>query len=128
MKSLSPELPIFVVEGHDVGIYDSVDRAEAHLEPIDVAADVYTGYDALGRRLKIETDGKFTSITVAEAEATATRELEEALREYLNRMGELGATNPECDLPCLIEAAREHATDVRLRGVLRFFSRFGRGS
>ncbi len=125
MNNLPPELPIFVVEGHDVYVYESLARAEGDLEPQDVTAGVYTAYDALGRYMKIETDGKSTTLSLAEAEETGARDLEEPLRGYLKAMGEPRARDTQCDLPCLVEAAREHATE-HLRGVLRFLTRLRR--
>jgi hypothetical protein len=120
----APELPIFIVEGHDVGIYESLEVAESDLEPIDVKAGVYAGYDAGGRRLKIETDGKLTFITLAELEQSGAIELEEVLREYLDAMGESSARDPACDLPGLVQDGREHSDNTRPQ--FRLFNGFRR--
>jgi len=108
MKESRPQTPIFVLEGHDLGIYGSVQHAEDHLEPIDVREGIYDGWDAWGRRLGITSDGKDTLIALAEEEPTDFSRLETELRAHLKRLGEDKALDSRCDLPCLVELARRH--------------------
>ncbi len=122
-----PSLPIFVVEGHDVGVYQSLDRAEGALEPIDVSAQIYTGYDALGRRLNIETDGKSTFIQLAEGQPSGATELEQVLREHLEALGDSSGKDPACDLPCLIRAVKERPSKTEAGPLSRFLGRLQRG-
>jgi hypothetical protein len=50
-----PIAPIFLVEGDDVIILDSLVDAQNFVEPQDV--DVGVAHDARGRRLQVTTDG-----------------------------------------------------------------------
>jgi hypothetical protein len=108
MKS-SPQPPIFIVEGHDLGIYDDVEQAKTYPEPIDVKDGIYEGYDAHGRRLRIWTDGRHTFIELGEEEPSDFSSLETELRAHLIRLGEERAAEAGCDLPCLVELSGRHA-------------------
>lgn len=46
------ESPIIVDNKGDVSIFDSVEKAERYLEPIDIRNDEYVVYDRSGRLLK----------------------------------------------------------------------------
>jgi hypothetical protein len=105
----SPQPPIFILEGHDLGIFDDVEQAQAQLEPIDVKDGIYEGYDAHGRRLRIWTDGKRTFIELEEEQASDASSLESELRADLIRLGEDRAAEADCDLPCLVEISGRHA-------------------
>jgi len=104
-----PEPPIFILEGHDVGIFDSLRQAQNQLEPVDVKAGIYQGYDAHGRRLGISTDGRDIFMEVMERAPTDFSSLENELRAYLLSLGENGAGEVGCDLPCLVEISPRHA-------------------
>jgi hypothetical protein len=107
--SSSPEPPIFILEGHDVGIFDSLGQAQNQLEPVDVEAGIYQGFDAHGRRLGISTDGTAIFIEIVELEPTDFSSLENELRAHLLRLGERDAGEADCDLPCLVEISERHA-------------------
>jgi len=120
MEKSGPLPPIFLIEGQDVGIFASLRDAEIQLEPPDVLDESNKGYDALGRRLRIETDGYATRITVSEDEPSESEQLAEGLRAYLKHVGEERAGDPACDLTCLVELARGHANQPKtIRGALR---------
>lgn len=120
--------PLFIVEGQDLGIFSSVEDAQDHLEPPDIAGGAYVGYDGRGRRLEIETDGRHTSISLAEFQPSSAEELEARLRHFLTYAGEDRAKNTDCDLPCLIGIAEDHVYRPRsprriLRSLLRYLDR-----
>jgi len=71
--------PIFVWEPNDLLVFDSVDRAEAFTEPPDI--DVGTAYDAEGRLLVFETDGRRTFLREREPEPTHEQELRNAIAQ-----------------------------------------------
>ncbi|MPZ69618.1 MAG: hypothetical protein GEU71_08820 [Actinobacteria bacterium] len=101
----SPREPIFIIEGHDVGIFASVEAAQNQLEPTDVSDAVYKGYDAEGRRLKITTDGQNTVIAIADSEPLAALELERELRRFLIDAGDL-RVKEQSRLTELVEIAK----------------------
>jgi hypothetical protein len=47
-------LPLFVFDGDDLSVFDSVDYASRYLEPIDVDNACYLGFDASGNSLRFE--------------------------------------------------------------------------
>jgi len=100
---------VFIIEGEDVGIYSVVEDAQAAMEPPDVEAKRYAAYDAQGRLLRIETDGHRTLISLAEDFLSTPDILEEKLSRYLSYRGEALAADPNCDLTCLVNAARSYA-------------------
>ncbi|MGH2682092.1 MAG: hypothetical protein ACRDIX_02540 [Actinomycetota bacterium] len=108
-ERIPPRPPIFILEGHDLGIFDDVERAQLQLEPIDVKDGIYEGYDAQGRRLRIWTDGKGTFIELEEEQPSDVSRFESELRADLIRLGEDRAAEADCDLPCLVEISGRHA-------------------
>ena len=98
--------PIFVIDGLDVGVFKSIEEAVLQLEPLDVDRGEYSAYDAQGRLLKLVVDGARVTAQLAESEASHARELSALLREFLEAMGELNETDPECDLRYLVDASR----------------------
>jgi hypothetical protein len=89
------DLPIFVGEGHDLTSFDVLMDAEHHLEAIDVRAGIYKGFDAQGRRLRIEADERDrTHITLAEPSPSGASELKDALEYLLRHLGELPEPPP----------------------------------
>lgn len=48
------KLPIIIIEGHDIQIFDSLSDAELELEVADVAANVYQVYDGEGASLGLD--------------------------------------------------------------------------
>ena len=98
------DLPVFVGEGHDLSSFDVVMDAENHLEAIDVRAGIYKGFDAQGRRLRIEADKRDRiHIALAESTPTGAGELKEALEYLLRGLGELPPGSHS--LPFLVERA-----------------------
>lgn len=107
------KLPVFVIEGGDVSVYTSVKDAEIDIEPIDVKTGGLTAYDAEGRLLELETNHWRVSIALAENEPGHADELEAALREFLVAVNDPKAAEPECDLPCLVEACAALAKNTK---------------
>lgn len=99
--------PIFVIDGQDVIVFESVKEAKLSLEPIDVTNSVYVAYDAQGRLLRLETDDRRVNMFLAQDEPTHADELEAALREFLQAMNEPIANDTTCGLPSLVEACRK---------------------
>jgi hypothetical protein len=108
--SRPPREPIFLIDGRDVGIFATIERAERHLEP-EYLDQREEGFDALGRRLRISTDGTRVEIHLAESRPSNTRHFEDVLRHYLEWVGEDAGGKGECDLPCLVEIAQRHAIE-----------------
>jgi hypothetical protein len=104
---VKPVSPIFVIEGLDVGVYASVQDAMLHLEPIDVADKIYKGFDAEGRKLKIETDGVKVLIFTDEQEPVHANELEALLRDFLKAKSEAAGSDSTCNLPSLVEVCKK---------------------
>lgn len=98
-------LPIFVIEGVDVSSYASVKEAEMDIEPIDAKTGGLVAYDAEGRLLRFEASQWRVQISLAEDEPQHARELEAALRQFLIAVDDPRASDPRCDLPCLIKAS-----------------------
>ena len=96
------ELPIFIVEGNDVGIYKTLEKAINHLEPIDVKNKIYDGYDASGRKLKIDVLNNRIVVTLAEEKPTHAKVLETILRNYLRSMDALSNDEKSSDLKALV--------------------------
>jgi hypothetical protein len=68
--------PILIyVENSYIDIYETLDEAENTLEAIDVEDDLFKGFDAEGRLLKIEPYESIAKITEAESEPTHQAEL-----------------------------------------------------
>jgi sugar lactone lactonase YvrE len=68
-----------VWEPNDLLVFESVERAEAFTEPPDVHAGV--AYDAEGRLLTFETDGRRTRLREREDEPTHEQELRDAIAQ-----------------------------------------------
>ena len=78
MNSLA--FPIFVAEGLDIRIFDSVEDAERSLEPWWVEEGLGKIYDAQGRSLGLKVSNKRVSIFLKEEDPTSTDELIETNR------------------------------------------------
>ena len=100
-----PKPPIFVVEGLDIGIYDSVKDAAQALEPWWVQQKEGSVYDAEGRLLTPEISGPRVVELIPEDPPAHAGELETALRAFLKEIGEAISDDPNCTLPCLVDAA-----------------------
>ncbi len=97
-------LPIVIAEGWDLKLYSSQEDAELDLEPVDVEAGLYIGYDSQGRLLKLETRDSAVVLSAAESSPTHQTQLEELLRGALQRTGHnLQGTD---SLESLVEAAQ----------------------
>ena len=106
------KLPVIVVDkkGVDIGIYKEIKDVEQHLEAIHVKNDEYIAYDAEGRLLKLETDGRYIKVLATEEDPMHAAELEASLREYLIAVKDPLAKELTCDLPCLVNLATKYAS------------------
>jgi|MudIll2142460700_1097286.scaffolds.fasta_scaffold195532_2 hypothetical protein len=107
MEDLKAKLkfPLFVIDGLDVSLYNSIEALEQQLEGIDVANNIYKSYDAEGRLLKLRAigakQGKFMVsvgyVHIEEAEDIPghNKELSEALRAHINAVGHSVDDNTE---------------------------------
>lgn len=99
--------PIIVAEGWDLKLYGSIQDAELDLEPVDVEAGLYVGYDSRGCLLKLETRDSAVVLSAAEPSPTHQEQLEDLLRGALQRTGQdPGKAN---GLEGLVEAAQVFA-------------------
>jgi hypothetical protein len=85
------KLPIIIDEFGDVLVFESVEKAESFLEPIDVINDDVIAYDGEGRLLtfSIETGIWFDRVVLhsAEKEPNHAPELRHALVRFLSQLG-----------------------------------------
>lgn len=100
-----PRYPLFLFDGLDLLISASYKRLQGDVEPIDVSTGVSDVFDSDGRRVKLETTGWRIEAKVDSAEPSAHEDFGEKLRDYLRAVNDPVADNPDCDLPCLMEAA-----------------------
>ena len=77
---------------------------------MDVKEGHYRGYNTTGRLLKIETDGSGVRTYAAGSAPGHTGELEELLRDFLGRVGEL--TDLGCDLPGFVAACDRYNVET----------------
>src|SRR5918995_77353 len=101
--------PIFLWEPNDLLAFDSAERAEAFVEPPDVQAGVV--FDADGRLLAFETDGRRTFLRERESEPRHEQELRDALAQATLAVGQ--TVDPAAPL-------QELVADGRLELVLAF--------
>lgn len=112
MNNLS--FPIYLIEGDDVMIFSSIGDIQMQLEPILIGGDEIA-YDAKGRLVKIETDGRHITVLPAEEEPMHAAELEDSLRNYLIAMKEPMAREMTCDLQCLVQLSLKYKCKVTLK-------------
>jgi hypothetical protein len=80
--------PIIIDNFGDVLIFDSVEKAERYIEPIDVLNGEYVAYDSEGRLLHPIIESPFKVVLMpAEGEAGHAQELHEVLIDFFKRIG-----------------------------------------
>jgi hypothetical protein len=104
------KLPVFVVEGNDLSVYNTLKRVQNQLEPQDVLKQVYEGYDAEGRLLSLKVERRRVVISLAEENPTHTKTLENAIRNYLRAANDPLGDDESCDLNCLVTACIKFAS------------------
>jgi len=104
------KLPVFIVEGNDLSVYSTLERAQNQLEPHDVLNLVYEGYDAEGRLLSLKVDKRRVVISLAEENPTHAKTLENAIRNYLRATNNPLGDDESCDLNCLVTACIKFAS------------------
>jgi hypothetical protein len=67
----------------DVSIYQSVRELTLHVEPVDVENGEYFAFDAEGRLMVLETDGRTVTVRAAEPETIHRDDLVKLLRQSL---------------------------------------------
>jgi hypothetical protein len=106
--------PVFVVDGEDVSVYDSLEDAMGALEGVDVEDGLYAVYDADGRRIALKGVGVKRSrfivevglvqVESIEAEPTGADELGQLLLRFGRHSG--WDVNEGTPLAELVELAR----------------------
>lgn len=83
--------PLFIHEGGDLMIFETIDDAVRYIEPVDVIEGVYVGYDSQGMLLKFKAQSQRydqpIEIVSAETEPTHQEELRDVLITYLRALG-----------------------------------------
>jgi hypothetical protein len=102
------KFPIFVIEGMDIAMYNSLDQIQKQLESVDVKNQIYSTYDYEGRLLKLDTDGKQINVIFVEEDPRHARDLEEKLRRTLRFLKEPRADDETCDLQCLVKVSQKY--------------------
>lgn len=105
-----PVPPIFAIDGADVAVFESVAELEKHLEAPYLEDSEFAVFDSTGRRLSVEAQGSEVVVAVDAAAASDPAGLEASLRGFLAFAGEERAGEQGCDLPCLVQLSRSHAT------------------
>lgn len=77
--------PIIIYDNGDLLIFESIEKAESYLEPIDI--DIYTAYDCEGHLLFLIEQGERVTIRLAETEPNHVNELRHVLIDFLSRIG-----------------------------------------
>lgn len=95
-------LPIFVIDGRDVGVFASIEDVQLQLEAIDVQNQEYLAFDADGRSLQLAVREGQVRVSLGEERPSRRHDLETALRDFLTHMKEPAAQDPACDLRCLV--------------------------
>ena len=106
--------PVFVIDGHDVSLHDSLTDAIHALEGVDVADGIYRLFDSQGRRVFLRAEGvrrgRFVvdigtvHLDSVESTPTGATELREALVARLQSLGREDVAT--ADLATLISAIR----------------------
>ncbi len=105
--------PIIVDNFGELLIFDTVDRAERALEPIDVLEGEYIVYDSEGRLLRALAPNDYDRISIKEAENTPQRQkqLRNALIAFLSRLpGEDSEQIVHSSLEELVEKGSKYPT------------------
>jgi hypothetical protein len=76
--------PIFVTADEPLLIFDSIERAVAHVEWQDVRDGIYLAFDRNGRRIAFTTSGYEVGYALDDGESNPA-ELETTLRRILDR-------------------------------------------
>jgi len=106
-----PVPPIFIVEGLDVSVHDSVESAQRWLEPWWVEQKLGKVYDSVGTLLKLKITGKRVLILPGEQTAGHAKELESILRRFLKEIGEPIDDDLSCDLEYLVKYCHKFIND-----------------
>ena len=81
--------PIIVDENGDISFYSSNEQAQSYLEPVDVKANEYVGYDADGVLLSITADDEYSvRIDLRENSPLHAEILRSKLESFLLLLGE----------------------------------------
>jgi len=49
--------PMFLLEGHDLSVFDSLDSLVGHVEPVDAMREDFRVFDSVGRRVGLRGEG-----------------------------------------------------------------------
>jgi len=112
---LKVEPPIFLIEGRDLAVFESVGDAERHLEAPYLDNSSFDALDSRGRRLSVDAVGAKVVFSLDDTVPPDPDKLERAIRDYLSAIGDERATEAGCDLPCLIRLSARHTTKGFLR-------------
>jgi hypothetical protein len=107
--------PVFVLEGGDVSLHNSLADAIGSLEGVDVAHEIYRLFDSQGRRIRLRAEGvqegRFfvnvgtVHIDSVERMPAGAPELREALVAYLQHQGSEGLDT--ADLAVLVNVMQQ---------------------
>ena len=107
---MKPTLPVFIYEPVDMNVYETVESAELSLEAIDVNDNVYTGYDADGRLLKLIAEQDRIKIRLAEDKANHKQDLEIAIVSFLDALMDPFADESNVSFKELVQYCRKFAS------------------
>ena len=124
-KMKKTNLPIFITEDYDLGIYASIEDAKIYLESIDVANGIYIGYDSLGNLLslsvsdneKLNDDDKII-ITLSKPLKNCEKKLEKIIRDFLDYMNNPVGKDLNYSLADLTQYCLKFACDNKPVGIL----------
>lgn len=121
---LRPTVPLVLVDGNDVMVFESVEVLASWLEPPDVIAGGVSAYDSDGRLLTLSVvdangrsprgshlgDGARVVVELAEAEPQHSDILREALKRFLSATGRGDSIGGEESLRSLVAALQSKSS------------------
>ena len=106
------KVPIIVSNFGDVLIFDSIEKAERYIEPIDVDNNEYIAYDSEGHLLHLVNLPRYqVAIEPAETEPNHANELREILMDFLARTGVSKSWLSRASLQELVKKGMEYTTE-----------------
>jgi hypothetical protein len=105
------EAPIIIDNFGDLLIFESVEKAERYLEPVDVENGEYQAFDRTGRRVRLSTDGLRVRVGPVEEGAPQVEHLRQVLQRFLSAVGVPGDWLAPAGLDDLVREGLKYKTE-----------------
>lgn len=114
------KMPIVLSENGDISIYDSLNKLESHIEPVDVLNSEFEIYDSAGKRLSAEVGSRrgsglfgllggtvrFVKVFEPDNAEVQNDRLQKLLKSHLQNLNELSDSYDDLSISDLIERIR----------------------